>query len=62
MIRAGSGCSGGAGFTRGTGLVGLKDRVEAIGGLLILDSPPGAGTSLRAEIPLTTANAGITSR
>jgi signal transduction histidine kinase len=53
---------GGAGFTRGTGLVGLKDRVEAIGGLLILDSPPGAGTSLRAEIPLTTANAGITSR
>ena len=53
---------GGAGFTGGTGLVGLKDRVEAIGGRLFLDSPPGAGTSLRAEIPLTIANADITSR
>ncbi len=51
---------GGAGFTGGTGLVGLKDRVEAIGGRLFLDSPPGAGTSLSAEIPLTTANRGIT--
>jgi predicted ATPase/signal transduction histidine kinase len=44
--------AGGADFTRGTGLVGLKDRVEAIGGRLFLDSPPGAGTSLRAEFPL----------
>ena len=54
--------AGGAGFTGGTGLVGLKDRVEAIGGRLFLDSPPGAGTSLRAEIPLTTANTDIASR
>ena len=53
---------GGAGFAGGTGLVGLKDRVEAIGGRIFLDSPPGAGTSLRAEIPLTIANADITSR
>ena len=36
---------------RGTGLRGLADRVEALGGRLVLDSPAGAGTTLRAEIP-----------
>jgi signal transduction histidine kinase len=50
------GC-GGAGFTRGTGLVGLKDRVESLGGRIVLHSPPGAGTTLRAELPLTNGNA-----
>jgi PAS domain S-box-containing protein len=35
----------------GTGLRGLADRVEALGGLLVLDSPAGAGTRLLAEIP-----------
>ncbi len=54
--------AGGAALSGGTGLVGLKDRVEAVGGRIFLDSRPGAGTSLRAEIPLTTANRGITSR
>jgi signal transduction histidine kinase len=49
--------AGGADFTRGTGLAGLKDRVEALGGRIFLDSPRGAGTSLRAEFPLT-ANGG----
>jgi signal transduction histidine kinase len=44
---------GGADFTRGSGLMGLKDRVDAIGGRLLVDSPRGAGTSLRIEIPLT---------
>ena len=37
----------------GTGLVGLKDRVEALGGRLRLDSPGGGGTSLTAELPIT---------
>jgi PAS domain S-box-containing protein len=37
---------------QGTGLRGLADRVEALGGRLVLDSPDGAGTRLRAEIPL----------
>jgi signal transduction histidine kinase len=46
---------GGADLGRGTGLLGLKDRVEAIGGRIRLDSPPGAGTSLQAQIPLTAA-------
>ncbi|GAA2641097.1 hypothetical protein GCM10010399_88570 [Dactylosporangium fulvum] len=46
---------GGADFARGTGLVGLKDRVEAFGGRIVLDSPRGAGTSLRVELPVTEA-------
>ena len=50
------GC-GGADFTGGTGLVGLKDRVEALGGRISLHSPHGAGTILRAELPLTNADA-----
>jgi signal transduction histidine kinase len=44
---------GGAGLACGTGLVGLKDRVEALGGRLVIDSQDGAGTSLRVELPLT---------
>jgi signal transduction histidine kinase len=54
--------AGGADFTGGTGLAGLRDRVEALGGRIALDSPPGTGTTLRAEFPLTTANGGIPSR
>jgi signal transduction histidine kinase len=50
------GC-GGADFTRGTGLVGLKDRVEAFGGRIFLHSPHGAGTTVRVELPLTNADA-----
>ena len=46
---------GGADFIGGTGLVGLKDRVEALGGRISLLSPAGAGTTLRADIPLTGA-------
>ena len=53
--------AGGAGFTGGTGLAGLKDRVEALGGRVLLDSPPGAGTTVRVELPPTTANGGVTS-
>jgi signal transduction histidine kinase len=42
---------GGADFTEGSGLRGLADRVEALGGRLDVCSPPGEGTCLRAEIP-----------
>ncbi len=45
--------AGGADFTRGTGLIGLKDRVEALGGQIFLDSPRAAGTILQVELPLT---------
>jgi len=44
---------GGAQFGRGSGLVGLKDRVEALGGGITLQSEPGAGTLLSIELPLT---------
>ncbi|MDT7677859.1 MAG: hypothetical protein QOD82_5761, partial [Pseudonocardiales bacterium] len=43
---------GGATVPGGGGLLGLKDRVEALGGRLVLDSPPGSGTTLRLELPL----------
>jgi PAS domain S-box-containing protein len=42
---------GGADMSKGSGLRGLADRVEALGGRLFVDSPLGAGTRLRAEIP-----------
>jgi len=43
---------GGADPGRGTGLRGLADRLGALDGTLSLDSPPGSGTTLRAEIPV----------
>jgi signal transduction histidine kinase len=46
---------GGADPARGSGLLGLKDRAEAMGGTMSLESRPGAGTSLRVELPLDEA-------
>ena len=43
---------GGADPARGSGLRGLADRVEALGGTLSVESPPGAGTRLEAELPI----------
>ena len=43
--------SGGADPAGGSGLRGLADRVESLGGSLEVVSPAGAGTSLRAEVP-----------
>jgi signal transduction histidine kinase len=43
---------GGADPGRGSGLRGLADRVASLNGKLAIDSPPGAGTRVRAEIPL----------
>jgi signal transduction histidine kinase len=42
---------GGADDTRGSGLRGLGDRVEALDGRLNVTSPPGAGTVVTAELP-----------
>ena len=42
---------GGATASGGSGLRGLADRVEALGGTLTVSSPPGRGTRLRADIP-----------
>jgi signal transduction histidine kinase len=46
---------GGADPARGSGLVGLKDRVEALRGTLEIASAPGGGTMLRATIPIPPA-------
>jgi signal transduction histidine kinase len=42
---------GGASMRVGTGLRGLADRVEAVGGRFKVQSPPGCGTHVRAELP-----------
>jgi signal transduction histidine kinase len=43
---------GGARPERGSGLIGLRDRIEALGGRIEIVSPDGGGTRLVAEIPL----------
>jgi len=43
---------GGADPARGSGLRGLSDRIDALGGRLRIASPPGGGTRIDAEIPL----------
>ena len=42
---------GGVNVTKGSGITGLRDRVEALGGTLSISSQPGIGTELRATIP-----------
>jgi signal transduction histidine kinase len=44
--------TGGASLDRGSGLRGLADRLDSLGGSLDLESPPGAGTVLTARIPV----------
>jgi signal transduction histidine kinase len=52
---------GGADPARGSGLRGLIDRVEALGGRLGVESPPDGGTRVWAELPLTLTSATTTS-
>ena len=42
---------GGAAAADGSGLTGMTDRVAALGGSLRIDSPPGGGTAVTAELP-----------
>ena len=42
---------GGADPNRGSGIIGLKDRVEALGGTISVLSPPGHGTALHIQLP-----------
>jgi signal transduction histidine kinase len=48
---------GGADPSRGSGLIGLHDRVAALGGALAVRSEPGAGTVLTAQIPVAAPTA-----
>jgi signal transduction histidine kinase len=47
---------GGADPSRGSGLLGIRDRVDALRGTMSLSSPPGEGTSVVAHIPVTPAS------
>jgi signal transduction histidine kinase len=49
---------GGADPRRGSGLVGLRDRVEALGGTIVFQSAKGAGTAVEVQLPLTPPGAG----
>ena len=49
--------AGGADPAGGSGLIGLADRVEALGGTLEISSPRGEGTSLHVSLPLGTPRA-----
>lgn len=44
---------GGADLLGGSGLVGLKDRIDALGGTFSLHSPVGAGTTVCCELPIS---------
>ena len=48
---------GGADPGRGSGIIGLQDRVEALGGTITVLSPPGHGTTLRVYLPAVTSAA-----
>jgi signal transduction histidine kinase len=52
LVTVGDDGSGGASLQQGSGLRGLVDRLDVVGGRLHLDSPAGGGTRVRAEIPL----------
>jgi signal transduction histidine kinase len=43
---------GGADTSRGSGLTGLRDRIEALGGHFQIESPPGRGTLIEVAIPI----------
>ena len=47
---------GGADPKRGSGLVGLKDRIEALGGTFSIHSPMGGGTTVACELPMPDGN------
>jgi signal transduction histidine kinase len=45
---------GGADLARGSGLIGLRDRIEALGGTFAVDSPRGGGTTVSCRLPIAT--------
>lgn len=51
-VRVSDDGAGGVDETKGSGIVGLRDRVEALGGTMTVASPPNDGTIIRANIPV----------
>ena len=47
---------GGADPARGSGLIGLSDRVEVLGGIIDVSSPAGGGTTIRVRLPVADRN------
>jgi len=52
-VEIGDDGAGGADLRPGSGLQGLRDRIAAVNGTLTIESQPGAGTILRARLPIT---------
>jgi PAS domain S-box-containing protein len=52
-VEIGDDGAGGADLRPGSGLQGLRDRIAAVNGTLTIDSQPGAGTILRARLPIS---------
>ncbi|MEA2971856.1 MAG: hypothetical protein QOG82_314, partial [Actinomycetota bacterium] len=52
---------GGADPARGTGLVGLTDRIQALGGTITIHSPVGEGTTLHVDLPMSAVGTTVTS-
>ena len=48
---------GGADSSHGSGIIGLKDRVDALGGVISVLSPPGCGTTLNVQLPANAPHA-----
>ena len=51
IVEVRDGGIGGADLTRRSRLRGLGDRIAALGGELVVESPPEAGTTVRASLP-----------
>ena len=51
VVRVADDGVGGANLSTGSGLRGLQDRLAVVDGVLVIHSPPGAGTRLEARIP-----------
>ncbi|MER5397838.1 sensor domain-containing protein [Streptomyces sp. NPDC002599] len=51
MIQVGDNGVGGAAVTGGSGLAGLTERLDAVDGILVVDSPPAGPTLITAELP-----------
>ncbi|WP_328449351.1 sensor domain-containing protein [Streptomyces sp. NBC_00386] len=51
MIQVGDNGVGGAAVTEGSGLAGLTERLDAVDGILVVDSPPAGPTLITAELP-----------
>ncbi|WKV72437.1 sensor domain-containing protein [Streptomyces sp. PCS3-D2] len=51
LLRVADDGRGGASVRAGTGLAGLAERLDAVDGVLVVDSPEGGGTTVTAELP-----------